>query len=743
MLWPDKERQWEPLLPRLRERLPVFTLGTYAPDQATGPAYWLRCIIARTIEHPLLAGVAVPILYLPGVSRQDVRAIETCPRALQPLAELQHRGVLWTQKNGRDWTIAAFLQSPGGGLGIEVASGTATREALGRALLKLADEPIIGLHGEAPIRAAFLNGLLHPDDVRDILRWMNDPTGFRATSSAEEWAAFVGLCQGRYGFHPEQDGPIAAARLLGQRKGSWEKVWRRFAEAPAAYAGLPERLRQAGPEQLPLLLESVQPREAWPQENEAAEAALQRTLLDLAGVDATAARAAIRGLEYEHGQRRGWVWSALRRTPLANALEHLAALAEETIRPLGGASPSEVAAAYVQRGWRADLALLDALAAVETPDDLAAVRAVARTVYRPWLEDGAVVMQKAVASGGTYAATLPSPTRAGTCLLFSDGLRYDAAQRLMEMLKRPGLECDLAAGLAALPSVTATAKPAVSPAADAFAGADDGLAPVLAASGTRVGIDVLRKALAAEGIQVLTGDALGDPAGRAWTELGNIDRYGHEYGWRVAHQLGEELRVLERRIAGLLEHGWRRVMVVTDHGWLLLPGGLPKAELPEHLTEVRKGRCARLKPGSVTEHQVVPWRWDPAVRFAVAPGIHCFEAGKEYEHGGLSPQECVVPILSVAAGAPAAEPVVIESVSWRRLRCTVAVKGAQPGLRVDLRTKAGDPATSLASGGKGLGADGTVAILVADEDREGQAALVVVLGTDGTPRAQTATVVGG
>ena len=45
--------------------------------------------------------------------------------------------------------------------------------------------------------------------------------------------------------------------------------------------------------------------------------------------------------------------------------------------------------------------------------------------------------------------------------------------------------------------------------------------------------------------------------------------------------------------------------MITDHGWLLMPGDLPKVELPEHLTEIRKGRCARLKEGSQTDQQVV------------------------------------------------------------------------------------------------------------------------------------------
>lgn len=121
VLWPDKERQWEALLPSLRKRLPVFTLGAYRPEQANGPAYWLRCVVGRTIPCPSLAVGQVPILYLPGYSRQEVRAREDCPHPLQPLAELQYRGVLWTQKNSRDWTIAAFLQSQDGGLGAEIA----------------------------------------------------------------------------------------------------------------------------------------------------------------------------------------------------------------------------------------------------------------------------------------------------------------------------------------------------------------------------------------------------------------------------------------------------------------------------------------------------------------------------------------------------------------------------------------------------------------------------------------------
>lgn len=744
VLWPDKDRQWESLVPRLRDRLPLFTLGPYAPEQGVGPAYWLRCIIAGRIPHPSLGQDQVPILFLPSYSRQEVRAVETCPRELQPLAELQYRGVLWTQRNGRDWTIAAFLQSEDGGLGIEVAADAATREALLRSLLKLADEPVEALHREAPIRGPFLNGLLHPDEVRDLLRWLNDPKSFRAGLTTEGWEAFVALCQTRYQFHPEKDGPITAARSLGLRAGAWDKVWRRFAEAPASYAGLPEALRQARPSKLPSFVESP---EAWPQENDAAEAVLRQALLDVANLNPQAARGVIADLEKGHGYRRAWVWAALGQTSLGNALEHLAILARETVQPLGGSSVNEISTAYAERGWRADLALLDALAAVERTEDFAAVRVAAQTIYRPWLEAGAVALQEAVAAGGppqSYAAMSPPSMSSGTCVLFTDGLRFDAAQRLKGLLEAHGLQCSVESGLAALPTVTATAKPAISPAASAFGpGSNPGLEPVLSGSGSKVTAEVLRKALRDMGVQILKGEEVGDPSGSAWTELGDIDDYGHDHGWRVAHHLDAQFRMLARRVTALLEHGWRQVVVVTDHGWLLLPGGLPKADLPEHLTEVRKGRCARLKDGAKTDHQVVPWHWDSSVRFAVAPGIHCFEAGKEYEHGGVSPQECVVPMLTVTSASAQEQEIAIQSVSWRRLRCDFTVSGAGPGTRADVRTRPGDPNTSLARGGKEVEADGAVSLLVEDDDQDGREAWLVVLAGDGTLRAQVGTVVGG
>ena len=740
VLWTDEARQWSDLLPLLKNRLPLFVLGKYSPDEHTGPAYWLRCIIARTIPHPGLPPGKVPVLYLPGYSRQDLRALETCPVELSPLAELQYRGVLWSQKNGRDWTVSAFLQSRDGGLGIRVEGDQSTREALQRSLARLAEEPIKAIRRAAPIRSFYLDGLIHPDNVKNVLKWLNNPKGYQHKCSDQEWSAFVALCESHYDFHPAKDSPVTAAEKLGQQYGNWNMVWHRFAEAPASYLAIPDRLREAKPQlTLPLLDHS----ESWPQNNEAAETALRNALFGLAELDPDAARRRILELESNHGERRTWVWANLGSAPLAKAIESLDIMARVTESVAWGTSISEIMQKYAEDGWIADLAVLDALASVETIKDVGAVRSAVRTVYRPWLEGIVEAFQNAVAMSESdgYQAGPPPEVDKGTCLIFVDGLRFDLANRLGTMLEQKDVKVEVEARLAALPSVTATAKPAVSPAASTLTGGD-GFDTKFKANGSKITAQLLRRAVGDAGFQVLRNEQNGDVNGRGWMESGNIDEYGHAHGWKVAHHAAAELRGLTDRIVGLLEYGWQKVIVITDHGWLLMPDELPKAELPEHLTEVRKGRCARLKIGSQTDQQVLSWHWNRAVRIAVAPGIHCYEAGKEYEHGGLSPQECVVPILTASLRASRAK-MSIGEVRWRRLRCYVTIEGIETSARVDIRTKGGDSSTTLTAGGKEIGAEGEVSLLIEDSDREDEAALVVVVGPDGVVIAQKSTIIGG
>lgn len=742
VLWTDKDRQWEPLLPRLRESIPILTLGDYAPADRTGPAIWLRCVLARTLPDTTYWPYGeTPIIYLPGVSRQELRAVEECPRALQPLAELQYRGVFFTQKNAKDWTIAAFLVSNDGGLGIPVGGDAATREAMQRALLPLSQETVEALKKEVPLTAAKFNGLLNPEPVRNLLLYLDDPKAQRAARDPLSWSAFRAICKEQFGYDPESDGELTGARLLGDRQGDWHTVWNRFAEAPAKYSHLPGLLRRARPKEGMGLFHDPS---SWPQDNEEAEKELRSGLSALKSLVPSEARDAIRELEAIHGIRRGWVWAELGYSPLAASLPALVRLAKETENDLGGATPDDIAKAYAGGAWRADAAALDALAIVDKADDIAAVKAAVEALYRPWLRAAAEAFQVAA-----KAHPLPSPPpsgdayppKAGRCYLFADGLRYDCGQKLADALVAMGMNVQSDWDYCALPAVTPTAKPAVTPIAPLL-GSGQELTPRVLLDGANVSAEIVRRELVKSGYEVLQGSDTGTGVSGGWTELGNIDAYGHAQGWMLARRIPEEVASIARRVRSLLENGWTEVQIVTDHGWLLLPGGLPKAELPEHLTVIRKGRCARLTSDANTDLPTVPWRWDASVRIAVAPGISCFTAGKEYEHGGLSPQECVTPVLTVRGAAPLGPVAEIKSVRWTGLRCKIQVAGTVPGALVDIRSKPVDPASSVASAPKPVSADGQVSLVVPDDSLEGQAAMVVLLGGDGGVIAQSLTLIG-
>ncbi len=736
VLWTDKERVWEPLLPRLRVVLPLLTLGAYEPTKLTGPAIWLRCMIAGTLPEPLLPE-GTPILYLPDVSRQELRAVEECPKALQPLAELQYRGVFFTHKNGRDWTPAAFLAQ----LGAKVAEDNGTKEALDRALLKVMDESVSDLQRQAPLRAPYFLNLLHPDPAKRLLEWLNDPAGVQTRLHAEEpgsWAAFCELCQRNYGFNPETDGDLSGAEKLGRGEGAWELVWSRFAEAPRKYPHLPDLLRRAKPPQGNLFDRS--PR--WPQDNEEGELSLRQALLELAKKPEAEARAALAALEPQHGARRDWVWADLAQAPLAQALVPLGDLAARTATPLGHGTPTELAQRYADELWRVDAAALEVLEPDLNDAERDALCAAVRALYGPWLEQSALSFQEAVANHGLEPPKTLEGT-AGRCLLFSDGLRYDVSQALAALLVEGDHQVSQAWRMGALPGVTPTAKPAISPVGESFT---PGSGFEVLAQGIKVTAQSLRRNLEGAGFTVLLeseADPLGTSPQGAWTEFGNLDRLGHAHGWRLSQRIPSELRDIASRVSSLLEAGWREVVICTDHGWLLMPGGLPKLDLPNHLTDERKGRCARLKAGVPTEFQTVPWHYDADVSIAVAKGSGAFITNSEYEHGGLSVQECVLPLLTVTKQRDEAQvTVTVEGIKWSGLRCRVQLQGAPAGTLVDLRTRAADPQSSVAAQPVEVDEQGKASLLVPDEEAEGTSVALVVLDGSGQPLIKHATVVG-
>jgi hypothetical protein len=740
ILWTDPGREWLPLLEAVKRRVPdLLSLGAYAPEERTGPAIWLRCVVEGTVQLPGWSEEGPPVLYLPGVGRQDLRAGEDCPRELQPLVELMYRGTLWLQRNGYDWTLTAFLTSDHG-LGLDIARDQETLAALPRALPEIAETPLEQMRAHR-LEAEDFDRLLTPDLHRELLRWMSAPGVWRERMGESRWEAFRGQCRARLDFDPELDGELTAGERLGGGEGPWADVWSRFEEAPGAYPGLPSLLKRSRPHTL------LFDRSRWPDENEAAEAALRSALTEVPRLPPNAAADRVLALERDHAERRAWVWARMGQSPLAGVLSHLATIARDARQLPGGASPDEIADSYESSGWRADAAGWKAMAAAPLRDE-AVVAGVVRALLADWLDRGARVLQKAVHAQplGAHDDAAPVEASAGGCVLFVDGLRYDLGRELAARLEGRGCRVRVSRRWAALPTVTATAKPAASPAAGHVSGGSlpADFSPSLGSEPKPATAPRLRSAIKSVGYQVL-GDELGDwpatDAARGWTEAGKIDRIGHEMSGRLAGQIDTELRHIEDRILQLLDAGWASVRVVTDHGWLLLPGGLPRVDLPRHLTESRWARCACISGASQVSAPTFPWHWNPEEHFATAPGIACFNLSPEYAHGGISLQECVIPDLVVERADSGEAHATVDGLTWRGMRCVVDATASGGPVRVDLRL-GGALGPSVAASVKALDADGRASLVVPDDKHEGAQVVVVLLSEDGTILAQKATRAG-
>jgi len=717
----------------------LFALGEYNVERRTGPAIWLRCVVDRALSNIQLLQDRIPVLYLPKVSRQDLRAGEDCPELFKPLVELQYRGTVWTQRNGRDWTVEAFLVSEDG-LGLDVARDKKTHISILGSLEQLAVTPISRLW-DKKLEAEDFDKLMITDTPRDILAWMNQPTEVRENWDANVWNAFVSRCKAEYGFDPENDGEIVAAEKLGrQQEDAWKGIRLRFKEAPVLYPNIARLLRRAKPSG-----EFLFDKEPWPDENEKEEQALRQELLDFDSLNAEKAREKIKELEENHGCRREWAWAQLGESKCAVALKCLSELAQFTEHNIGGETVDDMARVYSDEGHRADAAVLKALNAVSSHEDKKAVKKAIRSLYLPWLEGTTQHFQKLI---------LKSPLKreerriqSKTCWLFVDGLRYDIAALLKEKLEKRQFTVSLQHQWAALPTVTATSKPGVSPIANQFKGQNLGedFSPEIETSELSYNTERFRRELIQNGYQVIESSEMGDPGienAISWTEWGEFDKLGHALGSGLASRIDEQLNLLLERIQELLKAGWEIIHLVTDHGWLLIPDGCPKVELPKYLLKSRWTRCAAIKDNAHVDMPTAPWHWNEQEHFVFAPGIHCFEKGNEFAHGGVSLQECLIPEMDISRGVRRSDVVIqVKNVQWIGLRCRIQVEPVER-IKVDLRTRPNDPVSSITQP-KEIDQQGFASLLVADEALEGTVVSLIFIDSIGQVVAKQATTVGG
>ena len=639
ILWCDPGEEFVPVLPMLRARLPnLLSFGTYEPAARTGPALWLRAAAARRITGLSWADDEPPIIYLPGRGREVLRGADDCPQDLAPLVWLAVAGTFFGQpKQSRDWTLRGFLAAQGSPIGLDVPEDKATREALGRAARQLFAEPVEALKGRR-LDAAALNALLVPDLDADMLKWIDGT--LMPETDPERFTAFAALAAKQLGIDPRKKSRQDAAARLAQREKRWAKVWDRFEDRDGAYEGVVKLLRDETPQSM------FEGRTAYPKINEAGEEELRRALLALGADVPEKASSTIQELEERHGWRRETVWARRGEAILAQALEHLAVIAQAPALPTHDAQA--LADAYVAEGWKVDWAAIRALDIARTGPNREAVSAALRAVYLPWLDAGATALQQLAADGKVRFAepVKPPVPPKRVAMLFVDGLRLDLAQQLAALLRAKGATATVGYAWSGFPTITATCKPLVSPAAGLLARARP-TASCLASRGSQP-----KSLFCSKPSRQLAGSRR-----RACSTM-------NRYGGRSADSTSGDMRsapiwrhkpaICSMRLPSVaLQLARRGYRVQRRHRPRLAAdaGRVATAQLVTGLTIAGgKGhRVATLKEGAPTTYPRLPWSWEKDVLLATPTGARAFYAGVEYAHGGVSPQECILPVLDVAA----------------------------------------------------------------------------------------------
>jgi hypothetical protein len=738
ILWTDGQRLWESVAGRIGECLDRFyMLSPEVSGTNSGPSTWIRYHLTADAGRE-----GIPVIYLPGISRLAFRSPIGFPDEAKHLFALQFLGQFWTQINGKDWTPAAMMSSPDRGLGLDLAKDSSTAQALSTQLGVVMDTPVANLQ-RGKLEAADFNTLAVADPPGMLLRWMADPEKVVAEWPAERMAAFQDICRQQYHFSPASDGRIAAAERLVAGEGAWKNVWDRFEEAPATYRGVRDALALAKPNDL---FGSTSPR--LPQNNQQAEERLRNALVDLAAKPKQEVLGQLVKLANDNRQRAASIWASLGEAPLAQAVAHLGRMAQEIQQGLPGTDWAGIANAYLHSGWKVDAEARRSFAAVRNKPDLAVVILALREAYLPWLEQQAkrVTAWASDYPNGSKASARRLTAKPGTVYLFVDGLRTDVALELSAMLDGSGAAATTAVAWAPLPTVTTTAKPGWNPLAESLSGETlgDSFDPQVAQTGKPLTTDIFRARISELGFVWFSGAETGDPAGSGWTETADFDSRGHDEGAKFVWRIDEELNMVRQRIMELLQAGWNKVVVITDHGWLWMPGGLPKTDLPAHLTASKWGRCAVPQPDAQHHCPTAPWFWANQHHVILAPGVNAFRNGVEYGHGGLTLQEALTLTITVSASQSAElATVAITSVRWLGLRLNVEVQGGVPDLSIDVRTKAADASTSLlgkTAARPPIRTDGKASIIIANDDHAGASATLVVLHRDAVVAKRPVTV---
>jgi hypothetical protein len=652
----------------------------------------------------------------------------------------------------------SFLISDKGGLGLDVAQDNETKKAMQNALIPLLNEEIENLKGKRLDKDFFNSLLTGGDPVRDILHWLDQDVVFKSNRSNEEWNAFTDICKSDFGIDPDKDGLLSGIQKLvslpAKASGAgidiaWQKVWERYYESPKRYPLIPDKIRKLQvPNDTIFWIQNDGAYDRYPQWNDEMEDRLRKDLIAVSKLQIKAARIRIMELEKQHGRRRDLIWTELGESRYAHIIKQLDIIAHQTEQGMDAGTLEEIEIKYSEGQWQADLAILRVLLLIETNDDTNIIKNILNILYLPWLDNSARYIQKDLCSP-VRERTVGYDASKTEAVLFVDGLRFDCAKQLAVWLREDAFEVKESHRWAGLPTITATCKPMIlRESLNNFNGNESDPSKFEAVSSYG-----LKKRMETDNWMVLSnGEAIPSPIRngnhiekRLWIEIGNLDQLGHSQGWKLSKHLDSILNELRILVKSILNAGWSNVRIVSDHGWLLLPGGLPKSELSPQLAESKWARFATIKSGASTTEQVFPWFWDSHQQFAIADGISCYRNGVEFTHGGLSIQECLLLDLEVTSNTPTNSRsfINITDIKWTGLRCTIAVEGEADGLLMDIRTSAADSLSSIVLKVNPIKNNITASVVIEDESLEGTGAYIVLIDSTDAIVSQIHTIISG
>ena len=353
--------------------------------------------------------------------------------------------------------------------------------------------------------------------------------------------------------------------------------------------------------------------------------------------------------------------------------------------PPAGGEPGGILVWYVERGWRVDRAhrrLELARLELMTFGDLEDVLTATRVAYENWLDD---LLNRFVSSVTDHALDTDGLVRQGevhdrfvaagpgrTAYVWVDALRYELGVGLADALRHITEKVDIHAAVAAAPTITQVGM------ANLLPGAASDLRLELEGERLRVSIggtpvnsvrqrrDVLRARHGSVADLDLNGASQkGEKAlGNAIEDTDlilirsqEVDSAGESGHLSVAWSHSQTvIEMLAKVIARLAQCGVDRVIISADHGFIALSrslGAQRTVDPPAGAAGITKRRVFIGRggiPDQATARIPLASCGIPGDLDLIVPrGLAVFRAGggRQFFHGGLSPQELIVPVIVV------------------------------------------------------------------------------------------------